>query len=445
MDNNIREELFKVLTSILKKIQNYVEDEKFTKLYSNDFFPICYEQIIFTYYFIKYIEILNFFILGSTLNLNEIIQKIKTIVWYSKNDDDDEIRIEYDIDEYSDYNEDDKYKIIKFINDLNIDNITDFSKFKFLNKWFIDTLDKFEDYKFRVYFNGTIDSNNVNDYILIKNEKQYSENKESLIPLFENMVDKKKTLTDHYDINAYNEYVEIKNKIDEILKDSSNYEIFDISELQNIFSSFEKGDKKIEINDIVKKNNKILIDLLYFINNGQINTRQDKKVQEILNSIISKIKELPDTNTKITDIIRDVFSLSLTSNRIGNTFNNEELRILNMQNQASETLKNLIITKVVKQGDYFISSTTGDIRDSTIYLLENYNYSVDKSKLYVSIIGLNPLNGEKEKMHFDILDSSLELSGFFDKCDYIRLKNMKEITPKDKQNIKILGKYAYKI
>ena len=116
-----------------------------------------------------------------------------------------------------------------------------------------------------------------------------------------------------------------------------------------------------------------------------------------------------------------------------------------MQNQASETLKDLIINKIVKQGDYFISSTTGDIRDSTIYLLERYNYSEDNKKLYVSIIGINPLSGEKEKMYFDLLDKSLELNKFFDKCDYVRLKNMKETTPKDRQNVKLIGKYTYKI
>ena len=165
----------------------------------------------------------------------------------------------------------------------------------------------------------------------------------------------------------------------------------------------------------------------------------------MLNSIITKLKDLPDTNTKIIDIIEDVFSLSLTSNRIGKTFNADETKILNMQNQASETLKDLIDNKIVKQGDYFISSTTGDIRDSTIYLLERYNYSNNNNSLYVNIIGINPLSGEKEKMHFDLMDKTIELNNFFNKCDYVRIKNMKEITPRDRQGVKLIGKYTYKI
>lgn len=439
MDDNIVREIATVSIEILTQIEKH-EIRAITELYRKSDIPIYYKQLNFTYYFIKYIDILNFFILNETIKLNEVIQKIKEIKWYEDGLQPDGIEVvknnKYDIGA-------DNYRLIAFINSLNIVNIVDFSKFKSLNKWFINTLKKFDDYKFRVLFNGTNESNNVNDYILLTRQYQ-----EKIIPLKENKFKLLEIIYTDFEYQSYKQLVDTNNKIDSILKNTSNHEIFDISELQNIFSSFDKKDDEIEninVNDTIKKNNKILIDLLYFINNGQINTRQSKEVQEMLNSVITKLKDLPDTNTKIIDIIEDVFSLSLTSNRIGKTFNADETKILNMQNQASETLKDLIDNKIVKQGDYFISSTTGDIRDSTIYLLEKYNYSNDNKSLYVNIIGINPLSGEKEKMHFDLMDKTLELNKFFNKCDYVRIKNMKEITPRDRQGVKLIGKYTYKI
>lgn len=439
MDDNIVREIATVSIELLTKIEKH-EIPAITELYRKSNIPIYYKQLNFTYYFIKYIDILNFFILNETIKLNEVIQKIKEIKWYEDGLQPDGIEVvknnKYDIGA-------DNYRLIAFINSLNIVNIVDFSKFKSLNKWFINTLKKFDDYKFRVLFNGTNESNNVNDYILLTRQYQ-----EKIIPLIENKFKLLEIIYTDFEYQSYKQLVDTNNKIDSIFKNTSNHEIFDISELQNIFSSFDKKDDGIEninVNDTIKKNNKILIDLLYFINNGQINTRQSKEVQELLNSIISKLKVLPDTNTKIIDIIEDVFSLSLTSNRIGKTFNADETKILNMQNQASETLKDLIDNKIVKQGDYFISSTTGDIRDSTIYLLEKYNYSNNNNSLYVNIIGINPLSGEKEKMHFDLMDKTLELNKFFNKCDYVRIKNMKEITPRDRQGVKLIGKYTYKI
>lgn len=439
MDDNIVREIATVSIELLTKIEKH-EIPAITGLYRKSNIPIYYKQSNFTYYFIKYIDILNFFILNETIKLNEVIQKIKEITWYEDRAQPDGIEVvknkNYDIGA-------DNYRLIAFINSLNIVNIVDFSKFKSLNKWFINTLKKFDDYKFRVLFNGTNESNNVNDYILLTRQYQ-----EKIIPLIENKIKLLEIIYTDFEYQSYKQLVDTNNKIDSILKNTSNHEIFDISELQNIFSSFNKKDDEIEninVNDTIKKNNKILIDLLYFINNGQINTRQSKEVQEMLNSIITKLKDLPDTNTKIIDIIEDVFSLSLTSNRIGKTFNADETKILNMQNQASETLKDLIDNKIIKQGDYFISSTTGDIRDSTIYLLEKYNYSNNNNSLYVNIIGINPLSGEKEKMHFDLMDKTLELNKFFNKCDYVRIKNMKEITPRDRQGVKLIGKYTYKI
>ena len=439
MDDITVNEIATVSIEILTQIEKH-EIRAITGLYRKSNIPIYYKQSNFTYYFIKYIDILNFFILNETIKLNEVIPKIKEIKWYEDGQQPDGIEVvknnNYDIGA-------DNYRLIEFINSLNIVNIVDFSKFKSLNKWFINTLKKFDDYKFRVLFNGTNESNNVNDYILLTRQYQ-----EKIIPLIENRFKFLDIIYRNFEYQFYKQLVDTNNKINSILNNTSNHEIFDISELQNIFSSFDKKDDGIEninVNDTIKKNNKILIDLLYFINNGQINTRQSKEVQEMLNSIITKLKDLPDTNTKIIDIIEDVFSLSLTSNRIGKTFNADETKILNMQNQASETLKDLIDNKIIKQGDYFISSTTGDIRDSTIYLLEKYNYSNDNKNLYVNIIGINPLSGEKEKMHFDLMDKTLELNNFFNKCDYVRIKNMKEITPRDRQGVKLIGKYTYKI
>ena len=43
------------------------------------------------------------------------------------------------------------------------------------------------------------------------------------------------------------------------------------------------------------------------------------------------------------------------------------------------------------------------------------------------------------------MDKTIELNNFFNKCDYVRIKNMKEITPKDRQGVKLIGKYTYKI
>lgn len=441
MDDNIVNEIATVSIEILTQIEKH-EEQVITKLYRKSDIPIYYKQSNFTYYFIKYIDILNFFIFNETIKLNEVIPKIKDITWYEDNGAGKYTGIE--TVQNNNYDRvGDVYKLIAFINSLNIVDIVDFSKFKTLNQWFISTLKKFGKYKFRVLFNGTNESNNVSDYVLLTKENQGT-----LSTLIKHKFDLLDEMYKELKYPLYKDFEHTNNRINDILKNTSNHEIFDISELQNIFSSFDKKDDGIEninVNDTIKKNNKILIDLLYFINNGQINTRQSKEVQEMLNSIITKLKDLPDTNTKIIDIIEDVFSLSLTSNRIGKTFNADETKILNMQNQASETLKDLIDNKIIKQGDYFISSTTGDIRDSTIYLLERYKYSNDNKNLYVNIIGINPLSGEKEKMHFDLLDKTLELNNFFNKCDYVRIKNMKEITPRDRQGVKIIGKYTYKI
>lgn len=441
MDDITVNEIATVSIEILTQIEKH-EIPAITELYRKSNIPIYYKQSNFTYYFIKYIDILNFFILDKTIKLNEVIPKIKQITWYEDNPAGGYIGIETVQNNKYDTVAD-NYLLIAFIKNLNIVNIVDFSKFKTLNQWFINNLKKFGKYKFRVLFNGTNESNNVNDYILLTRQYQ-----KKIIPLIENRFKFLDIIYRNFEYQFYKQLVDTNNKINSILNNTSKHEIFDISELQNIFSSFDKKDDGIEninVNDTIKKNNKILIDLLYFINNGQINTRQSKEVQEMLNSIITKLKDLPDTNTKIIDIIEDVFSLSLTSNRIGKTFNADETKILNMQNQASETLKDLIDNKIVKQGDYFISSTTGDIRDSTIYLLERYKYSNDNKNLYVNIIGINPLSGEKEKMHFDLMDKTIELNNFFNKCDYVRIKNMKEITPKDRQGVKLIGKYTYKI
>ena len=441
MNDIIVNEIATVSIEILTQIEKH-EEQVITELYRKSNIPIYYKQSNFTYYFIKYIDILNFFILDKTIKLNEVIPKIKEIKWYEDNPTGGYIGIEtVQNDNYD--RAGDVYKLIAFINGLNIVNIVDFSKFKTLNQWFINTLKKFGKYKFRVLFNGTNESNNVSDYILLTKQHQ-----RLITKLMNHKFDLLNEMYRELKYPLYEDFEHTNDRINDILNNTSNHEIFDISELQNIFSSFDKKDDGIEninVNDTIKKNNKILIDLLYFINNGQINTRQSKEVQEMLNSIITKLKDLPDTNTKIIDIIEDVFSLSLTSNRIGKTFNADETKILNMQNQASEALKDLIDNKIVKQGDYFISSTTGDIRDSTIYLLEKYNYSNDNKSLYVNIIGINPLNGEKEKMHFDLMDKTLELNKFFNKCDYVRIKNMKEITPRDRQGVKLIGKYTYKI
>ena len=126
-----------------------------TELYRKINISIYYKQTNFTYYFIKYIDILNFFILNETIKLNEVIPKIKGIKWYKVGQQPDGIEVvknnKYDIGA-------DNYRLIAFINSLNIVNIVDFSKFKSLNKWFINTLKKFDDYKFRVLFNGTNES-----------------------------------------------------------------------------------------------------------------------------------------------------------------------------------------------------------------------------------------------------------------------------------------------
>ena len=441
MNDIIVNEIATVSIEILTQIEKH-EEQVITELYRKSNIPIYYKQSNFTYYFIKYIDILNFFILDKTIKLNEVIPKIKEIKWYEDNPAGGYIGIE--TVQNNNYDRaGDVYKLIAFINGLNIVNIVDFSKFKTLNQWFINTLKKFGKYKFRVLFNGTNESNNVSDYILLMKQHQ-----RLITKLMNHKFDLLNEMYRELKYPLYEDFEHTNDRINDILNNTSNHEIFDISELQNIFSSFDKKDDGIEninVNDTIKKNNKILIDLLYFINNGQINTRQSKEVQEMLNSIITKLKDLPDTNTKIIDIIEDVFSLSLTSNRIGKTFNADETKILNMQNQASETLKDLIDNKIIKQGDYFISSTTGDIRDSTIYLLEKYNYSNDNKSLYVNIIGINPLSGEKEKMHFDLMDKTIELNKFFNKCDYVRIKNMKEITPRDRQGVKLIGKYTYKI
>ena len=122
MDDNIVNEIATVSIEILTQIEKH-EISAITKLYRKSNIPIYYKQMNFTYYFIKYIDILNFFILNETIKLNEVIPKIKDITWYEDGAQPDGIEVvkndHYDIDT-------DDYLLIEFIKSLNIVNIVDF-------------------------------------------------------------------------------------------------------------------------------------------------------------------------------------------------------------------------------------------------------------------------------------------------------------------------------
>ena len=153
MDDITVNEIATVSIEILTQIEKH-EIPAITELYRKSNIPIYYKQSNFTYYFIKYIDILNFFILDKTIKLNEVIPKIKQITWYEDNQAGGYIGIETVQNNKYDTVAD-NYLLIAFIKNLNIVNIVDFSKFKTLNQWFINNLKKFGKYKFRVLFNGT--------------------------------------------------------------------------------------------------------------------------------------------------------------------------------------------------------------------------------------------------------------------------------------------------
>lgn len=446
MDETIRNILKEASDTLFKEIEKYKDTDyngiSLSNIYLSNNSSVYYKQSNFTYYFIKYLEILNFYVFDTTINLNTVIDQINNdIIWY-KNDHGSPTGLEFQTaGDYEQVSED-KNKIKTFIDKLSIGHVKDLVKLQAISIWFYKKITEFDENKFHVYFNGSKRSTNINDYILLT-----SENQKLLIDLLIKKISLLNKINSEFNYELYKEFKDVLNDIDKLLNDSSKHEIFDITELQNIFSSFDKKEEiKDSINNPMLNNNfKILYELLYFINNGQINTKQCKEVQNLINDILSKLNTLPDTNDKIIRIIEDIFSISLTSNRIGKTFTSDELKILNMQNQASETLKDLINNKMIGKGDYFISSTTGDIRDSLIYLLTDYEYSNNNNNLNVVIIGINPLTGEKEKMQFDLLNKSLELNKYFNKCDYLRLKNIKELPLKDRQRVKLLETYKYKI
>ena len=144
MNDIIVNEIATVSIEILTQIEKH-EEQVITELYRKSNIPIYYKQSNFTYYFIKYIDILNFFILDKTIKSNEVIPKIKEIKWYEDNPAGGYIGIE--TVQNNNYDRaGDVYKLIAFINGLNIVNIVDFSKFKTLNQWFINTLKKFGKY-----------------------------------------------------------------------------------------------------------------------------------------------------------------------------------------------------------------------------------------------------------------------------------------------------------
>lgn len=446
MDETIKKILKEASDSLFKEIEKYKDTDyngiSLSDIYLSNNSSVYYKQSNFTYYFIKYLEILNFYVFDTTINLNTVIDQINNdIIWY-KDDQGNHTGLEFQtVGDYEKTSEE-QNKIETFINNLPIGHVKDLVKFQAISIWFYKKITKFDENKFHVYFNGSKRSTNINDYILLT-----SENQKLLIDLLIKKITLLNKINDEFNYELYKEFKEVLNDIDKLLIDSSKHEIFDITELQNILSSFDKKEEiKDSVNNPMLNNNfKILYELLYFINNGQINTKQCKEVQNLINDILSKLNTLPNTNDKIIKIIEDIFPISLTSNRIGKTFTSEEFKILNMQNQASETLKDLINNKMIGKGDYFISSTTGDIRDSLIYLLTDYEYSNNNNNLNVVIIGINPLTGEKEKMQFDLLNKSLELNKYFNKCDYLRLKNIKELPLKDRQHVKLLGTYNYKI
>ena len=246
MNDIIVNEIATVSIEILTQIEKH-EEQLITELYRKSNIPIYYKQSNFTYYFIKYIDILNFFILNETIKLNEVIPKIKDITWY----EDDGTGGYIGIETVQNNNYDragDVYKLIAFINGLNIVNIVDFSKFKSLNKWFINTLKKFDDYKFRVLFNGTNESNNVSDYILLTKQHQ-----RIITTLMNHKFDLLNQMYRELKYPLYEDFEHTNDRINDILNNTSNHEIFDISELQNIFSSFDKKDDGIE-NKIKKYN-----------------------------------------------------------------------------------------------------------------------------------------------------------------------------------------------
>ena len=121
MDDITVNEIATVSIEILTQIEKH-EIPAITGLYRKSNIPIYYKQSNFTYYFIKYIDILNFFILNETIKLNEVIPKIKEIKWYEDGQQPDGIEVvknnKYDIGA-------DNYRLIAFINSLNIVNIVD--------------------------------------------------------------------------------------------------------------------------------------------------------------------------------------------------------------------------------------------------------------------------------------------------------------------------------
>ena len=74
MNDIIVNEIATVSIEILTQIEKH-EEQLITELYRKSNIPIYYKQSNFTYYFIKYIDILNFFILNETIKLNELVKK----------------------------------------------------------------------------------------------------------------------------------------------------------------------------------------------------------------------------------------------------------------------------------------------------------------------------------------------------------------------------------
>lgn len=238
-------------------------------------------------------------------------------------------------------------------------------------------------------------------------------------------------------INLHREYLKSIHNLNNSVKSKPDFSnIYDFIYLyKNPFGDLPT-DNKI-ISDSTKENLKNIYSLLYSINNDQEYKKQNPTIQQLLNNITDKLKKYENDPDCILKIIQEDFLNSYGLNRIGETFNADELRIINIQNQVSTPLSELIKTKKVKRQQYFITSTNQDIREALIYLLVDYD--IDKQqKIKSTIYGLNPLTNKKEVFVVDLSNENDELWQYFQTSDYVHIKNLEPTLQKGKrENIKL--------
>ena len=169
--------------------------------------------------------------------------------------------------------------------------------------------------------------------------------------------------------------------------------------------------------------------ILKSIKNSQFYTQQSRYVNEFFDNVFTTLET---TRYDLKKTIEFSFLTDFSSNRIGNMYTFDELKIVNTQTQLNTSAKDLVKGKKINIGDYFLVSQTGNIRDAIFY---TYLYD-DHGK--PKVLGINPLTGKKEVFNITINNEE-----YFKNCGVVS-RNLQELPSEGKRGVIKLDEYHYK-